>query len=101
MIHKIHVVLPAHLRILAQVKANVELDVAAPVTQRAILDALEARYPMLAGTLRDHVTQQRRPFVRFFACGEDLSHDSPDTPLPEAIATGAEPFLIVGAIAGG
>jgi len=97
----IHVVLPAHLRILAQVKGDVDLEVAPPVTQRAILDALEARYPMLAGTLRDHVTKQRRPFVRFFACGEDLSHDSPDTPLPTAIATGAEPFLIVGAIAGG
>ncbi len=97
----IHVVLPAHLRILAQVKGDVDLEVAAPVTQGAILDALEARYPMLAGTLRDHVTKQRRPFVRFFACGEDLSHDPPDTPLPSAIATGAEPFLIVGAIAGG
>ena len=97
----IHVVLPAHLRILAQVKGDVDLEVAPPVTQRAILDALEARYPMLAGTLRDHVTKQRRPFVRFFACGEDLSHDSPDTPLPAPIATGAEPFLIVGAIAGG
>ena len=97
----IHVVLPAHLRILAQVKGDVDLEVAPPVTQRAVLDALEARYPMLAGTLRDHVTKQRRPFVRFFACGEDLSHDSPDTPLPAPIATGAEPFLIVGAIAGG
>jgi molybdopterin synthase sulfur carrier subunit len=97
----IHVVLPAHLRILAQVKGDVDLDVAPPVTQCAILDALEARYPMLAGTLRDHVTKQRRPFVRFFACGEDLSHDSPDAPLPTPIATGAEPFLIVGAIAGG
>jgi hypothetical protein len=79
----------------------VELEVPPPVTQRAILDALEARYPMLAGTLRDHVTKQRRPFVRFFACGEDLSHDPPDAPLPTQIATGAEPFLIVGAIAGG
>ena len=97
----IHVVLPAHLRILAQVKGDVDLEVAPPVTQRAVLDALEARYPMLAGTLRDHVTKQRRPFVRFFACGEDLSHDSPDTPLPAPIASGAEPFLIVGAIAGG
>ena len=97
----IHVVLPAHLRILAQVKGDVDLEGAPPVTQRAILDALEARYPMLAGTLRDHVTKQRRPFVRFFACGEDLSHDSPDTPLPAPIASGAEPFLIVGAIAGG
>ena len=97
----IRVVLPAHLRILAQVQADVELEVPAPVTQGAILDALEARYPMLAGTLRDHVTKQRRPFVRFFACGEDLSHDPPDTPLPDAIVTGKEPFLIVGAIAGG
>jgi molybdopterin synthase sulfur carrier subunit len=97
----IHVVLPAHLRILAQVKGDVDLEVAPPVTQCAILDALEARYPMLAGTLRDHVTKQRRPFVRFFACGEDLSHDPPDAPLPTPIATGAEPFLIVGAIAGG
>jgi hypothetical protein len=97
----IQVVLPAHLRILAQVSTEVELDVAAPVTQRRILDALEARYPMLSGTLRDHVTLQRRPFVRFFACGEDLSHDSPDAPLPDDIATGKEPFLIVGAIAGG
>jgi hypothetical protein len=83
------------------VSTEVELDVAAPVTQRRILDALEARYPMLSGTLRDHVTLQRRPFVRFFACGEDLSHDSPDAPLPDDIATGKEPFLIVGAIAGG
>ena len=97
----IHVVLPAHLRILAQVKADVELEVQGPATQNSILDALEARYPMLCGTLRDHVTHQRRPFVRFFACGEDLSHDPPDTPLPEAVATGKEPFLIVGAIAGG
>jgi len=97
----IHVVLPAHLRIHAQVNGDVHLEVPAPVTQRAILDALEARYPVLAGTLRDHVTQQRRPFVRFFACGEDLSHESADSALPEAIATGAEPFMIVGAIAGG
>ena len=97
----IQIVLPAHLRILAQVGSDVELDIAAPVTQRKILDALEARYPMLSGTLRDHVTLQRRPFVRFFACGEDISHESPDTPLPEAIANGKEPFLIVGAIAGG
>ena len=97
----IHVVLPAHLRILAQAASEVELEVPPPVTQRAILDALEARYPMLSGTLRDHATQQRRPFVRFFACGEDLSHESPDTPLPEAVAKGTEPFLVVGAIAGG
>ena len=97
----ITVVLPAHLRILARVSGDVALEVAPPVTQRAVLDALEARYPMLAGTLRDHVTQQRRPFVRFFACGEDLSHEPPDTPLPDRVVTGAEPFLIVGAIAGG
>ena len=97
----IHVVLPAHLRIHARVSGDVLLDIPAPVTQRAILDALEARYPVLEGTLRDHGTLQRRPFVRFFACGEDLSHESPDTPLPDAIATGQEPFLIVGAIAGG
>jgi hypothetical protein len=97
----IRVVLPAHLRILAKVSGDVELEVERPVTQRAVLDALEARYPMLSGTLRDHLTQQRRPFVRFFACGEDLSQDPPDTPLPEAVASGAEPFLVVGAIAGG
>jgi sulfur-carrier protein len=97
----IRVVLPAHLRTLARVSGDVELDVEGRVTQRAILDALEARYPMLSGTLRDHVTQQRRPFVRFFACEQDLSHESPDAPLPEAVATGAEPFLVVGAIAGG
>jgi hypothetical protein len=97
----ITVVLPAHLRILARVSGDVALEIEPPVTQRAVLDALEARYPMLAGTLRDHVTQQRRPFVRFFACGEDLSHDSPDTPLPDRVVAGAEPFLIVGAIAGG
>ena len=97
----IRVVLPGHLRSLAQVKGDVELDLGGPATQRTVLDALEARYPMLAGTLRDHVTQQRRPFIRFFACGEDLSHDPPDAPLPDAVATGAEPFLIVGAIAGG
>jgi len=97
----IRVWLPAHLRTLARVGGEVEVEVAAPVTIRTILDALEARYPMLQGTLRDHVTQQRRPYVRFFACEQDLSHDSVDTPLPEAIASGAEPFLIVGAIAGG
>ncbi len=78
-----------------------ELEVAGPVTQRSVLDALEARYPVLRGTIRDHVTQQRRPFVRFFACEEDLSHESPDAPLPEAVASGKEPFLVVGAIAGG
>ena len=97
----IRVVLPAHLRTLAQVDGEVKLDVEGPVTQRSVLDALEARYPMLRGTIRDHVTQQRRAFVRFFACEEDLSHESPDAPLPDAVATGAEPFLIVGAIAGG
>lgn len=97
----IRVWLPAHLRTLARVEGEVTLEVAGPVTQRAILDALEAGYPMLSGTLRDHVTQQRRPFVRFFACEEDLSHLSPDAPLPAAVASGAEPFLIVGAIAGG
>jgi hypothetical protein len=97
----IRVVLPAHLRTLAQVSGEVQLDVKAPVTQRSILDALEARYPMLQGTIRDHVTKERRAFVRFFACEEDLSHESPDAPLPEAVASGAEPFLVVGAIAGG
>ena len=97
----IRVVLPAHLRTLAQTASEVELEVEAPVTQRSVLDALEARYPMLRGTVRDHVTQQRRPFVRFFACGEDLSHEPPDAPLPPAVASGAEPFLLVGAIAGG
>ena len=97
----IRVVLPAHLRTLAHVDGEVELHVEGPVTQRAVLDALEARYPMLRGTIRDHVTQQRRAFVRFFACEQDLSHEPPDVPLPDAVATGAEPFLIVGAIAGG
>jgi molybdopterin converting factor small subunit len=97
----IRVVLPGHLRTLAQVEGEVELEVAGPVTVRSVLDALEARYPTLTGTLRDHVTLQRRPFVRFFACNEDLSHESPDAPLPDPIASGAEPFLIVGAIAGG
>ncbi len=97
----IRVVLPAHLRTLARVAGEVVLQVEGPVTQRSILDALEARYPMLRGTIRDHVTQQRRPFVRFFACQQDLSHEPPDTPLPDAVATGTEPFLIVGAMAGG
>jgi sulfur-carrier protein len=97
----IRVVLPAHLRTLAQVDGEVQLEVEGQATQRSVLDALESRYPMLRGTLRDHVTKQRRPFVRFFACEEDLSHESPDAPLPEAVATGAEPFLVVGAIAGG
>ena len=97
----IRVYLPAHLRMLAQLKGEAELQVEGPVTQRSVIDALEARYPMLRGTIRDHVTQQRRPFVRFFACEEDLSHESPDAPLPNAVASGAEPFMIVGAIAGG
>jgi sulfur-carrier protein len=97
----IRVVLPAHLRTLARVDGEVKLDVEGPVTQRSVLDALEARYPMLRGTIRDHVTQERRAFVRFFACEQDLSHEPPDTLLPEAVATGAEPFLLVGAIAGG
>ena len=97
----IRVVLPAHLRKLAHVDREVRLDVEGQVTQRSILDALEARYPMLRGTIRDHVTQRRRPFVRFFACAEDLSNELPDAPLPEAVATGVEPFLVVGAMAGG
>jgi hypothetical protein len=97
----IRVVLPPHLRTLARVAGEVELDVQGPVTQRSVLDALEASYPMLRGAIRDHVTQQRRAFVRFFACSEDLSHESPDARLPEAVVTGTEPFLVVGAIAGG
>ena len=97
----IRVILPQHLRTLAHVGSEVQIEVEAPVTQRSVLDALEARYPMLRGTVRDHTTGQRRPFLRFFACEEDLSHESPDTPLPDAIASGAEPFLIIGAIAGG
>ena len=97
----IRVILPYHLRMLARVGAEVQLDVEGPATQRSVLDALEARYPMLRGTIRDHITQQRRPFLRFFACEEDLSHEPPDTPLPDAVATGAEPFLVVGAMAGG
>jgi len=97
----VRVVMPAHLRTLAKVSGEVQLEIKGPVTQRSILDALEARYPMLQGTIRDHVTQQRRAFVRFFACEEDLSHESPDAPLPDAVASGAEPFLVVGAIAGG
>ncbi len=97
----IRVVLPFHLRTLARVDGEVELEVKGPVTQRSVLDALEARYPMLCGTIRDHVTKQRRAFVRFFACEEDVSHESPDAPLPEAVASGTEPFLVIGAIAGG
>jgi molybdopterin synthase sulfur carrier subunit len=97
----IRVVLPAHLRTLARVAGELQLDVPGRATQRAVLDALEARHPMLRGTIRDHVTQQRRAFVRFFACGRDLSHETPDVPLPEAVATGAEPLVILGALAGG
>ena len=97
----IRVVLPPHLRTLARVDGELELEVETPVTQGSVLDALEAKYPMLHGTIRDHVTQLRRPMVRFFACGEDLSHEPPDTPLPDAIVKGSEPFLIIGAIAGG
>jgi hypothetical protein len=97
----IRVLLPAHLRTLAQVNGEVKLQVEGPVTQRSVLDALEACYPMLRGTIRDHVTQQRRPFLRFFACAEDLSHETPDAPLPEAVVTEAEPFLVIAAVAGG
>lgn len=97
----IRVVLPAHLRTLARVAGEVKLDVAGPVTASAVLDALEATYPMLRGTIRDHVTGKRRPFVRFFACEQDVSHDPPDALLPQAVATGAEPFMVVGAMAGG
>jgi molybdopterin synthase sulfur carrier subunit len=97
----IRVVLPAHLRSLTDISGEVQVEVEGQVTQRSVLNALEAKYPKLCGTIRDHVTQQRRPFMRFFACSEDLSHESPDAPLPEAVASGAEPFLIVGAIAGG
>ncbi|MGH9859409.1 MAG: MoaD/ThiS family protein [Candidatus Acidiferrales bacterium] len=97
----IRVILPAHLRNLARVDGEVQLEVEGPATQRSVLDALEARYPMLRGTIRDHALQQRRPFLRFFACEEDLSHESPDAPLPDAVKTGAEPLLIIGAIAGG
>ena len=97
----IRVVLPPHLRTLARVEAEVKLEVAEPVTQRTALDALEASYPMLRGTIRDQITKNRRAFVRFFACGEDVSHELPDTPLPHAVASGAEPFVILGALAGG
>jgi molybdopterin synthase sulfur carrier subunit len=97
----IRVVLPAHLRTLARVDGEVTVAVDGPVTQRAILDALEARYPVLQGTIRDHGTLKRRPFLRFFACEEDWSHEAPDAPLPAPVATGAEPFLVVGAMAGG
>jgi hypothetical protein len=97
----IRVILPHHLRTLTQAGSEVTLAVEGPVTQRSVLDALEARYPMLRGAIRDHVTQQRRPFLRFFACEEDLSHESPDAPLPDAVASGAEPLIVIGAIAGG
>ncbi len=97
----IRVQLPQHLRALAKVQGEVQLEVEGPVTQRSVLDALEARYPMLKGTIRDHVTQQRRAFMRFFACQEDLSLESPDSPLPDAVVDGKEPFLVIGAIAGG
>ena len=97
----IRVVIPQHLRTLAKVGSELTLEVQGPVTQRSVLDALEASYPMLRGTIRDHVTLQRRPFLRFFACEQDLSHESPDAPLPDAVASGAEPFLVIGAIAGG
>jgi hypothetical protein len=97
----IRVVLPAHLRTLARVNGEVRVDVQGLVTQRSVVDALEISYPVLRGAIRDHVTQKRRPFVRFFACSRDLSHELPDAPLPDAVVTGAEPFLVIGAIAGG
>jgi len=97
----VRVILPYHLRTLAQVGAEVEVEIGEPVTVRRVLDSLEGRYPMLRGTIRDHVTQERRPFLRFFACEQDLSHDTTDAPLPDAVATGEEPLLIIGAIAGG
>jgi sulfur-carrier protein len=97
----IRLILPPHLRTLAHVRGDVELEVDGPVTQRSVLDALETRYPMLRGTIRDHVTQQRRPFLRFFACEQDLTHESPDVPLPDSVASGKEPFIVLAAIAGG
>jgi sulfur-carrier protein len=97
----IRVLLPPHLRGLARIQGEIQLEIAGAVTQRSVLDAIEANYPMLSGTIRDHVTQERRPFLRFFACEEDWSHHSPDTPLPEEVVSGKEPLLIVGAIAGG
>ncbi len=97
----IRIVLPPHLRKLARIEGEVRIEVERQVTQRSVLDALEAAYPMLRGTIRDHVTLKRRPFVRFFACEQDLSHEDPDAPLPGAVATGVEPFMVVGAIAGG
>jgi sulfur-carrier protein len=98
---KIRVVLPPHLRALARVGSELQLEVTGPITMRSVVDALESSYPMLRGTIRDHVSQERRPFLRFFACSEDLSHESPDAPLPDAVASGSEPLLIVGALAGG
>ncbi len=97
----IRVILPHHLRTLAHVGSEVQLEISGPVTQRSVLDTLEAHYPMLRGTIRDHVTLERRAFLRFFACEEDLSHESPDAPLPDAVASGKEPFIVIGAIAGG
>jgi molybdopterin synthase sulfur carrier subunit len=97
----IRVALPFHLRMLANIAGEVQLEVHPPITQRSVLDALEARYPMLRGTIRDHITQKRRDFLRLYACQQDLSHESPDTPLPEAVVSGAEPYLVIGAIAGG
>jgi sulfur-carrier protein len=97
----IQVVLPAHLRTLAGVGSEISIEIVGPVTQRSVLDAIESNYPMLRGTIRDHVTHERRPFLRFFACQEDLSHESPDAPLPAAVSSGKEPFMIIGAIAGG
>src|SRR2546423_9025704 len=97
----IRVIIPQHLRTLAHVGSEVTIEIEGQATQRSVLDALEARYPMLRGTIRDHVTRERRPFLRFFACEQDLSHEAPDAPLPEAVATGAEPLLVIGAIAGG
>jgi hypothetical protein len=97
----IRVILPFHLRTLARIDGEVEVEIEGAATQRSVLDALEARYPVLCGTIRDHVTRERRPFIRFFACEQDLSHESPDSPLPAAVAAGNEPFLVVGAIAGG
>jgi hypothetical protein len=97
----IRVIIPYHLRVLSKIQGEIQLEVPAPVTQRTVLDALEARYPMLRGTIRDHITFQRRPFIRLYACEQDLSHESLDAPLPDAVAAGKEPYLVVGAIAGG
>jgi sulfur-carrier protein len=97
----IRVVIPAHLRTLARVNGDLEIEVVGPATPQTVIDAIEARYPMLQGTIRDHVTKQRRAYLRYFACEEDISHESPDAPLPDSVASGAEPFFIIGAIAGG